>query len=99
MLVHTVFFWLRPDLSDAQRDAFRLELATLGRICAPEAFYMGRPAPVPARPVVDQSFDWSITCLFAGPAEHDAYQAHPDHVAFVERCRALWSRVVVYDAA
>lgn len=97
MLVHTVFFWLKPELTPAQRAGFAQALETL-RTIPMQAFYVGRPAPVAARPVVDASFDYAITCVFADVAAHDAYQTHPVHQAFVAHGKPLWSRVQIYDA-
>ncbi len=98
MLVHTVYFYLRPDLSPDQRALFQREVARLGEIPEVQAFYLGTPAAVPARPVVDLSFSYSITCVFTDVAQHDAYQAHPVHLEFIARCKDLWARVQVYDA-
>ena len=98
MLVHSVYFWLKPDVSPAQRAEFVAALERL-RTVPMTAFYLGRPAPVAARPVVDASFDYAITCVFADVAAHDAYQAHPEHLAFVALGKTLWTRVQIYDAA
>lgn len=98
MLVHTVFFYLRPELAAAERAVFAEEVARLGTIATVRRFHAGRPAPVPPRPVIDLSFDWSITCIFDDVAGHDAYQIDPVHLRFIERCREMWTRVQVYDA-
>jgi hypothetical protein len=98
MLVHTVFFYLQPNLSTSQRDEFRREVARLGDIPQVKTFYLGTPAKVPVRPVIDLSFSFSITCVFEDVAAHDAYQADPVHLDFIARCKDLWTRVQVYDA-
>jgi hypothetical protein len=98
MLVHTVFFYLQPNLSAEQRAFFHQEVARLGDIPQVKTFYLGTPAPVPARPVIDLSFSYSITCVFENVADHDAYQAAPVHLEFIARCKDLWARVQVYDA-
>lgn len=98
MLVHTVYFYLKPDLSAEQRATFKNEVTRLGTIEDVKAFYVGTPAKVTARPVVDLSFSWSITCVFENVAQHDAYQSHPVHLEFIARCKDLWERVQVYDA-
>jgi hypothetical protein len=98
MLVHSVYFWLKPDLSEAQRAAFFTALQTLGTVPGVQNFHHGRPAGVPPRPVVDRTFDHAITCVFADVAAHDAYQVHPVHLAFVEVGKPLWARVQIYDA-
>ncbi|MCF7760635.1 MAG: Dabb family protein, partial [Cephaloticoccus sp.] len=92
MLVHSVYFWLKPDLTDAQRAAFLKALSALSEVPSVSAFYLGSPAAVAARPVVDKTFDHSITCLFKDMAAHDAYQVHALHQAFLEVGRPLWAR-------
>ena len=55
MLVHSVYFWLKPELTPAQRADFRRGLETLKGITCVERVFVGAPAPVPDRPVVDKS--------------------------------------------
>jgi hypothetical protein len=98
MLVHTVYFYLKPDLTAEQRESFRQEVARLGEIPLMQAFYLGTPAGVPARPVIDLTFSYAITCVFRSVAEHDLYQSHPVHLEFIARCKEWWDRVQVYDA-
>jgi hypothetical protein len=99
MLVHTVLFWLRPELTPAQREAFRAEgLEGLRPIASVAALHIGTPAPIPPRPVVDASYSFGLTVLFADVAAHDAYQVDPLHKAFIERFRSHWERVQIYDA-
>ncbi len=98
MLVHTVFFWLKPDLTDAQRAEFLTALKALGDIPNHTSFYLGTPAGVADRPVVDKTFDYSITCVFENLEAHNTYQAHPLHVAFLEQGKPKWVRSQVYDA-
>ena len=53
MLIHSVYFWLKPELTDAQRAEFRRGVETLATIKAVEKVYIGAPAGVPDRPIVD----------------------------------------------
>ncbi len=99
MLVHTVVFWLRKDLTPAEREAFRMEgLESLRPIASVSDFYVGSPAAIPPRPVVDASYDFSITALFKDVDAHNAYQVDPVHLAFVQRFKSSWERVQIYDA-
>lgn len=98
MLVHTVYFYLKPNLTAEQVATFKAEVTRLGTIPDVKAFYVGTPAAVTPRPVVDLSFSWSITCVFDDVAQHDAYQSHPVHLEFIARCKDLWQRVQVFDA-
>ncbi len=99
MFVHTVIFYLRPDLSEAQKQEFRSEgLASLGKISSVQQLHVGAPAAIPPRPVVDLSFSFAITALFADVAGHNAYQVDPLHLAFLARFKGYWTRVQIYDA-
>ncbi len=98
VLIHTVYFWLKPELTDAQRAEFRRGVESLARIPSVEEVYIGAPAAVAARPVVDSSFSVGLTVLCRDVAAHDAYQVDPIHLKFVETCRQFWSRVQIYDA-
>lgn len=99
MLVHTVVFYLRDDLTEAQKTEFRQQgLESLRPIKAVSALYIGSPAPIPPRPVVDASYTFAITALFADVAAHNAYQVDPAHVAFVTRFKSYWTKVQIYDA-
>jgi len=51
-----------------------------------------------AREVNDQAFDLALHVVFADRAAHDAYQVAPEHVGFVERHRAQWKAVRVFDS-
>ncbi|MCF3651914.1 Dabb family protein [Synoicihabitans lomoniglobus] len=97
MLVHTVFFYLKSDISAADRAMFATELAKLGTIDNIGGFYMGSPAEVPPRPVIDTTFDFSITVVVDDVEAHNAYQIDPIHLAFIASCKHLWDRVQVYD--
>ncbi|MGV3559997.1 Dabb family protein [Larkinella arboricola] len=97
MFVHTVFFWLTNPGSDEDRQALRAGLETLKGITHFEALYIGKPADT-RRPVIDHSYDWSLTYVFRDKAAHDAYQVDPIHEKFVENCSRYWQRVQVYDA-
>ena len=98
MLVHSVYFWLKSDLSDAQRAEFATALKALGDIPNLAAFYVGTPADVADRPVVDKTFDYSITGVFENLEAHNAYQVHPLHLAFVAQGKPKWVRLQVYDS-
>jgi hypothetical protein len=98
MLVHVVFFWLRPDLSEAERVEFKEALDSLKGIQAVDAVYTGTPAGTERRPVIDSSYDFALTVLCTDLAAHDAYQVDPLHLAFVNGQKPKWTRVQIYDA-
>jgi hypothetical protein len=98
MLVHTVYFWLRPELTAAQRAEFRKGVESLSGIKSVEKIYIGKPAATEKRPVIDHSFDVGLTVLCKDTAAEKAYQVDPIHLAFVEKFKSNWTRVQVYDA-
>ena len=99
MLVHTVYFWLKPELTVAQRADFRRGVESLGGIKAVEKIYVGTPAATEKRPIIDDSYAVALTVLCKDVAAHDAYQVDPIHLAFIEKFKACWMRVQIYDAA
>jgi hypothetical protein len=99
MLVHSVYFWLKPKLTSAQRAEFRRGVETLAGIKSVEKVYVGVPAPTPKRPVIDDSYSVALTVICKNVAAQDAYQVDPIHLKFVENFKTYWSRVQIYDAA
>ena len=98
MLVHTVIFWLKKDLSEDQQVVFTNEVKTLGEISSVESFHLGTPAPTPKRPVIEDSYDYAITVVLKDMDAHDYYQVDPIHLDFIDKCKDMWERVVIYDA-
>ena len=97
MLVHTVFFWLKEKENPEAQAALAAGLKALATIDLIAQAYVGTPADT-RRPVIDHTYDFSITFVFASEADQTAYQTHPDHLVFIDQCAHLWERVVVYDA-
>ncbi len=98
MFVHSVYFWLKPELTEAQRADFRRGLESLGTIKSVASFYIGTPAPIPPRPVVDMTYSFGLTVIFNDVAGHDAYQIDAIHKVFLDQFRTYWARVQIYDA-
>jgi hypothetical protein len=98
MLVHTVYFWLKPELTAAQRADFRRGVESLSAIKVVEKIYVGAPAATSQRPIIDDSYAVALTVLCKDVAAHDAYQIDPIHRAFVEKFNTFWTRVQIYDA-
>jgi hypothetical protein len=98
MLVHSVFFWLKPELTAQQRADFRAGVESLGGIKAVSAVYVGVPAKTPKRPIIEDSYSLALTVVCQDIAAHDAYQVDPIHLAFVNSFKTYWSRVQIYDA-
>ena len=97
MLVHTVYFWLKPELTAQQRADFRKGVESLGGIKAVEKLYVGTPAKTEKRPIIDSSYSVGLTVICKDVAAHDAYQVDPIHQAFIADCKAYWDSVKIYD--
>jgi hypothetical protein len=97
MFVHVVNFWLKPNLTDSEKAQFLAGLKSLSTIESLTSFNIGVPAATD-RPVIDRSYDYCLLTTFANAAGHDIYQPHPVHQAFVETCKHLWDRVLIYDS-
>ena len=98
MLVHTVLFSLVEGISEDDTVAFEAGLRSLAGIENAREVFVGRPAPVADRPVLMKDYDFALTVILADVAQHDAYQAHPLHQAFLANFKKFFARVRVLDA-
>lgn len=98
MLYHCVYFWLKPELTPAQRADFRRGVESLAGIRSVEKVAVGTPAATERRPVIDSTYDVALVVICRDVAAHDAYQVDPIHLAFVEKFKTFWTRVQIYDS-
>lgn len=97
MFVHTVFFWMKPGVSDTDRQQLIRDCGEfLAKVPTVKEIRVGRPAQT-QREVVDNSYDVGLTVILADKAGHDIYQEHPLHLEFIKRNKQNWARVQVYD--
>jgi hypothetical protein len=95
---HCVHFWLREDLTDAQRAEFIDGVRALGDSDHVESVRVAVPAGTD-RPVVDNSYGVQLLAIFPDSAAHDRYQSDdPVHDAFIEKFKTCWTRVLIYDS-
>jgi hypothetical protein len=97
MFVHSVYFWLKPNLSAEQHAQFTALLQKLTVIPSVRYGFTGRPAATD-RPVIDRSYSHALTVVFDDLCGHDAYQQDPCHLEFVNQCKTFWSSIKIYDA-
>ena len=95
--VHTVFFWLKNPDNAAEKAQLHAGLRSISAIDAIKTAYIGQPAAT-NRGVIDASYSFSLTFIFDKAEDQDVYQIHPIHLAFVDSCKHLWEKVIVYDA-
>ncbi len=97
-MIHTVYFWLNPALSAAERADFVRGAQALATAPTVMAFYGGGPAGTASRDVTDHSFDYSIHLFFASEADQNAYQVDPIHLKFVDEQAHKFATVKVFDS-
>jgi len=98
MLYHCVYFWLKPELTPAERAEFRAGVESLKGVKAVNKVSVGVPAGTARRPVIDHSFDVALIIECRDVAAEAAYQVDPLHVAFVGKFKTYWTRVQIYDS-
>jgi hypothetical protein len=97
MFVHAVYFYLRKDLTPAEKNRFAKGLRELRGIEGVRHGYIGVPAPTD-RPVIERGYSNSLVLVFPDQAAHDAYQVHPVHDRFRAECGTFWTTVRIYDS-
>ena len=95
--VHSVYFWLKPDLTEAQKAQFKKGVYSLVEIESVFRAFIGTPAPT-NRSIIDRSYSYALLLVFQDQKAHDKYQEDPIHEKFRQDCSSLWSKVVIYDS-
>ena len=94
---HNVYFWLKSDITEAQKTDFMEGLNSMKAIETIIDYEVGIPAGTP-RDVVDNSYDVALITSFADSEGHDAYQVHPIHDAFREIAGPMIDSLRIYDS-
>jgi hypothetical protein len=98
MVAHNVFFSLK-DSSPAARQALVDDCHKLLAPIPGMVFYAaGALAEDMKRDINDRDFDVCLTCIFKNKAALDAYAVAPPHLQFIEKHKASWKKVRVFDA-
>jgi hypothetical protein len=97
MLIHAVYIWLTPGLSDAQHADHLSSLKALSQIPEARMFHVGTPAATD-RPVIDRSYSYVLVVGLDDEAALERYRNHALHRAFGERVAVSWDRQIVYDS-
>ena len=95
---HVVYFWFNnPDDQEGKK---RFE-ASLNKFLKNSKFaktnFIGTP-PKAVRDVVDDSFTYNLIVTFESAEAQESYQSEEAHLTFIEECKDLWAKVIVYDA-
>lgn len=97
MFLHHVYFWLKNPSSEDDRQKLIEGLEKLSKVQTIKMFHIGKPADT-NRDVIDSSYSISWLLIFDDKAAEESYQVDPIHLNFVETCKHLWDKVVVYDS-
>ena len=97
MFTHSVYFWLRDDLSHEATTRFIDGIRSLTTIESVQHGFIGTPAATD-REIIDRSYSYALVVSFADEAGHESYQVHPVHDRFREQCGGSWKKIVIYDA-
>ena len=96
MFSHIVIFWTDPDQPNATDELVANAKRYLPSVPGVVDFHAGKMVPS-HRGVVDQSYQVGLNIRFESKQVQDQYQDHPQHLEFVKKSKALWTKVVVYD--
>jgi len=96
VFIHSVYFWLKPDLPDEARKRFIDGVHSLLAIDTVQAGHIGTPAET-RRSVVDHTYSHALILMFQDARGHEQYQLHPNHDRFRHECADCWNKVVIYD--
>jgi len=96
---HVVIFWTDPAQSGAAEAVIAGGEKYLRTIPGLTHFHIGKMVGS-HRPVVDQTYQVALNTVFTDKAAQDAYQVHPAHLEFIEKCvKPFVKKVTVYDFA
>src|SRR5271154_6883662 len=97
IFIHHVYFWLTESNNKMHKKLLMEGLQKLSCVKTIQRFHIGEPANT-SRDVIDSSYSLSWILIFKNAADQDNYQTDPIHLRFIEECKHLWNRVVVYDS-
>lgn len=98
-IVHVVNFWLKKDISEQDKKDFVGFFEELRKIDTVKTLNYGLPAPTNARPVVDNSFDYTLIVTFKDLKDITVYETHPIHLKAIEKYQHFWTKVMVKDTS
>jgi hypothetical protein len=96
MFSQLVIFWANPSKPDAPNELIAAAKKYLASIPGIVNFHVGKMVTSP-REVVDQTYQVALNIQFQSKQAQDNYQDHPQHLEFVNLCRPLSAKLVIYD--
>lgn len=97
-LAHMVYFTIE-DATQAKIDSLVTDCKTyLDNHPGLVYFSVGTLNPDLARPVNARDYHVALNVVFENREAHDVYQTAPRHIEFINRQKANWKQVRVYDS-
>jgi hypothetical protein len=97
MFSHVVILWTDPEQPDAADELIAGANKYLKAIPGVLQFHAGKMSPS-HRPVVDQTYQVALSIVFPDKKTEQEYQAHPQHIEFVEKVfKRVCKKAVIYD--
>lgn len=98
IIVHSVYFWLKPGLSSDELKDFLNFFEALKKVPGIASYAINAPAPTTKRDVVDNSFAYHWLAFFKNMEDITTYEKHPNHLAAAEKFSKYWVKVEVKDS-
>ena len=96
--VHAVYFKCKPGTSDCEMDALVADgYELLAQVPSVRRLDSGCRDLNADRDVNDQTYDVGLVVYFDDRAGHDLYADHPKHLEYIEKHKAHWDNVRVFD--
>lgn len=95
---HVVYFWFNEPNNAEHREQFEAAVKTFMTDSKYAKTRFVGMAPKASRDVVDDSFTYSLILSFESAETQAMYQSEEAHNIFVETCKDLWAKVIVYDS-
>jgi hypothetical protein len=97
MFIHHVYFWLKDPSNKEDLQKLINGLEKLTAVTTIKLYHIGKPADTD-RDVIETSYSVSWLLFFENKDAEESYQLDPIHLNFVEECKHLWKKVVVFDS-
>ncbi len=95
-LIHTVLFWLKEDVTQAQRAAFEEGLKSLTKVGSVRKLFYGPPSG-PSEKADDNPYDYALFVYFDNKEGLDLYSKDKTHLALIDKFKNSWERVQVFN--
>ncbi|RYX81464.1 Dabb family protein [bacterium] len=93
MIYHMVWFKLRDDVSSEDKEFLKSQLEGMIPLI-PEIVELHCGEDFSGR---SRGFQWGLLVKFNTREDGQIYDKHPDHQAFIGRCKHLWLEVQALD--